>query len=422
MVRVLLEALSRSQPLVLALDDLHWADPASVELVSHLLAHPPQAPVLLALAFRPAQVPPRLATALDAAVREGTAERVDLGPLSPDEADEPIGRGVRRRATREELYRHSGGSPFYLEQLVRGAGGHGSGAVRAPVDSSGDRVPEVVRRALASELDHLSEHARTMLRGAAVAGDPFEPDLAAHAAELREAEALAALDELLERDLARPVGVPGRFRFRHPIVRAAVYESTGAGWRLGAHARVAAALGARGAAPAARAHHVEHSAMAGDEAAITVLAEAGRVAAPRAPATAARWFAAALRLVTDERVAQQRLELQVALATALGSAGRLEDNRHALCQALELAGPEPTRLRVHLIALCAGIERMLGRHHDAHVRLAQALEGLGDALAGPPGKSRATGRRRVRPSVGPRATLGAQVRREPFAGAGVKPR
>lgn len=376
-VRALLEVLSRPQPLVLVLDDLHWADPASVELVCHLLAHQPQSPVLLALAFRPAQTSLRLAAALDAAVRDGVAVRVELGPLTADEADELVGPGIDR-ATREALYRHSGGNPFYLQQLMRGDSRRRvvQAATLAGLDANG--VPAAVRAALANELEGLSGQARSMLWGAAVAGDPFEPDLAAQTAGVGEAEALVALDELLQLDLVRPTAVPCRFRFRHPIVRRAVYESTGAGWRLGAHARAAAALAAQGVSPSVRAHHVERSAKAGDKAAIALLAEAGKATAPRAPATAARWFAAALRLMTDGHGAQQRLELLVALATALGSAGQLEDSRVVLCQALDLLCPGCAALRVRLVALCAGVERLLGRHQDAHARLVGALRGIDD--------------------------------------------
>ena len=151
--------------------------------------------------------------------------------------------------------------------------------------------------ALAEELESLSLAARSLLNGAAVAGEPFSPDLAAAVAELTEHEGLAALDDLMDRDLVRATPVPRQFIFRHPLVRQAVYESTRGGWRLGAHARAAAALRRRGAAATERAHHVEQSAAQGDEDAVAVLLEAGRASAARAPGAAARWFAAALRLL-----------------------------------------------------------------------------------------------------------------------------
>ena len=134
-----------------------------------------------------------------------------------------------------------------------------------------------------------------------MAGDPFEPELAATAAGTSEAAAIEAVDELLRLDLVRETDVPRRFRFRHPLVRRAVYEATPGGWRLGAHERCAEALAARGASAAARAHHVERSAREGDVGAVAVLREAGEAAVRLAPASAAHWFAAALRLLPRRR-------------------------------------------------------------------------------------------------------------------------
>ena len=116
-----------------------------------------------------------------------------------------------------------------------------------------------------------------------MAGDPFEPELAAAATGMPEASVMEAIDELLQLDLLRTTDVPRRFRFRHPLVRRAVYEATAAGWRLGAHERCAEALAARGATAAARAHHVERSARQGDLAAVALLREAGEEAARLAP-------------------------------------------------------------------------------------------------------------------------------------------
>ena len=151
----------------------------------------------------------------------------------------------------------------------------------------------MVAAALAEELAMLSASARSVLDGAAVAGDPFELDLAAIAAATPEPEALDALDVLLRLDLVRSTDMPRRFRFRHPIVRRAVYEATR--WRLAAgraRANRRRALAQRGAGAAARAHHVERSARHGDAPRSRVLREAGEQSALRAPATAAPWFRA----------------------------------------------------------------------------------------------------------------------------------
>ncbi len=84
-------------------------------------------------------------------------------------------------------------------------------------------------------------------------------------------EAMDAIDELLQRDLIRLTSVPRRFRFRHPIVRRAVYEATPGGWRHRGPRRVAQALADRGAAAAVLAHHIELSAKVGDMAAVATL-------------------------------------------------------------------------------------------------------------------------------------------------------
>src|SRR6185312_10589996 len=111
----------------------------------------------------------------------------------------------------------------------------------------------------------------------------FEIELASAAADVPEREVLDAVDDLARLELVTRTDTPRRFRFRHPIVRRAVYESTRSGWRVGAHERVAEALAERGAQATVRAHHVERSARHGDAAAIAVLSEAGREARSQAP-------------------------------------------------------------------------------------------------------------------------------------------
>src|SRR5215210_4110552 len=340
-VRELLEVLAATQPLVLILDDLHWADSGSIELLGALLRSPPSGAVLVAMATRPQQTPNRLLAAFERAHRTGRLVR--------------------------------------LEQLVRSLDRVGGVAPAiASLSLGGVEVPRAVAAALAEELGLLSERARRILEGAAVAGDPFEPELVAAAAGETEATAIEALDELLRSDLVRPTDVPRRFRFRHPLVRRAVYDSAPGGWRIGAHQRSAEALTARGASAAARAHHVERSAPHGDRAAIAVLREAGDEAAQRTPVGAARWFAAALRLLGDAASPEERVELLTALAGVQAATGQFAEARSALLESMGLLPPEAIALQGRLTAACAGLEQLLGRHQEAHTRLEDALEAVDD--------------------------------------------
>jgi hypothetical protein len=214
-----------------------------------------------------------------------------------------------------------------------------------------------------------------LLQGAAVAGDPFAPELAAAAAGIDERAALDALDELLRLDLVRTTDVPRRFRFRHPLIRRAVYDGAPGGWRLAAHERAAAALAAAGASAAARAHHVERFARLGDMEAVAVLREAGLAADQAMPASAAHWFAAALSILPADATGE-RLDLLVAHARALAQSGDFAGAREALLDGLALAPGGP--LRAGMIAACANIERLLGRNAEARARVERALDELPD--------------------------------------------
>jgi len=380
-VRELVERLAASKPLVLALDDVHWADAASVELLTALLRSPPDAAVLVVMAARPRQTPDRLAAALARADRHGGLARIELGGLPRKDAGDLLGDGVGR-ARADEIYEEAGGNPFYLQQLARSGGASAAG--RSPLAGAALEavgVPAAVIASLAEELGLLSDDTRQVLRGAAVAGDPFEPELAAAAAGADDATAMAAFDELLDLGLVRPTDVPRRFRFRHPLVRRAVYESAPGGWLLGAHDRCGQVLAERGAPAAARAHHVEFAARHGDPAAVAVLTQAGTAAILRAPASAARWFSAALRLMPNAAPAEQRVGLLLARARALAAQGRLAESHADLLESIALAPAEAVGLRVQLTTTCAGVERLLGRHEEAHARLVAGLDQLPDPAA-----------------------------------------
>ncbi|WP_225320570.1 BTAD domain-containing putative transcriptional regulator [Streptomyces luteolifulvus] len=364
-VRSLLDAVSGDRGLVLALDDLHWADDGTVELIDHLLRHPPRAALLLALAHRPRQLSPRLSTGLARAEAEGRAVRLELGPLSAEDAAPLYGKGLGPGRWRQ-LYEAGGGNPFYLEALARLPSGRlTTNAPLAPVTDVGE-LPLPVRHALLAELEGLPDRTRTAAQAAAVLGDSFTADATAAVADGDRGDVLAALDDLAERDLVRAAGAAGRFRFRHPLVRAAVYEGTGVGWRIGAHARAARHLAQTGAPLTAQAAHVERSAQPGDGRAAELLARAARSVLTIAPSSAAHWTAEALRLLGEE--GRRRTDLWFQRATALGTAGRLSDSRELLRALRPLLPADAGADRVRVVVALSTMEWMLGGYDEA-VRL-----------------------------------------------------
>jgi DNA-binding NarL/FixJ family response regulator len=365
-LRSLLELLGREQPVVLMLDDLHWADDASVELVLHLLRRPPRGAHLLAFALRPVDPASRL---LDAARHAPGFTHLPLLPLERRESLELL-EELPDSALRERVATEAAGNPLFLGELAR--------AARQPMGS----LPATLVAGVRLEVDSLPPAPRTLVEGAAVCGDPFDPELATAAADSDLPNALAALDQLVAADLVHPTGDGRGFRFRHPLVRRAVYDTTPPAWRLGAHERAAGALERRGAGASVRAYHVEQYARPGDDTSIALLAEAAAAAADTSPATAARWYAAAHRLLAADD-AERSAALLAPMALALANAGRLEESRSALANVIDLLPPDPTPQRLALVAACAAIEGVLGRHADARRRLLEALElAPDDARAG----------------------------------------
>ena len=248
------------------------------------------------------------------------------------EARELLGATVRP-ADADVIYEESGGTrSIWSSSPGRSTGQAGHTLLKAPPSDIG--VPAAVAASLSEELGMLSENGRVVFEGAAVAGDPFEAELAAAAAAMTEAATMDALDELLRLDLVRATEVPRRFRFRHPLIRRAAYDGTAAAWRVVPRA-VRRGARCKGGSWSARAHHVERSARQGDLAAVAVLRDAGEAAARLAPQSAALWFGGALRLL-QARPAEARVELMVARARALAAAGESGRSHEALLDAIAI--------------------------------------------------------------------------------------
>ncbi|MFI7600487.1 BTAD domain-containing putative transcriptional regulator [Actinoplanes sp. NPDC049681] len=371
-VRTFLEAVAGSSGLVVVLDDLHWADPGSAELLDHLLRHPPAGPVLLAVSYRPRQLSGRLRQGLVRAVADGTVRSLELGPLAEADIGELLPAGLSG-SRRHELYEASGGNPFYVQALARAV------VSRVAPDRAGapDALPTQVQVALAAELDALTPAEARVAWAAALAPEVAEPELVARTAELPVDEVLAALDRLVAYDILRVSPLRDRFQFRHPLLRRATYESADPGWRVAAHARAAEFLREHGAALAEQAHHLERCASRGDLGAVEVLRQAGAALLDSNPGVAGHWFGTAMRLLPDTAAAAgTRMELLSARAHALAVTGRLRESRQTLHDLLHLVPAAAAEPRASLVALCAGIERLLGRHAEANALLAAEVAAL----------------------------------------------
>jgi DNA-binding CsgD family transcriptional regulator len=355
-VAALLELLAKERPLMLCLDDVHWADEASLQLLLHLVRRPPRAPHGILLAARASEAAERV---LDAARAIDDLVELSLVPL-PDGAAKALLPPTLDARARDRLLAEAGGNPLFLRELARAV-------------QSGRELTATLRGTVGREVAALPPGTRALLEGAAVAGDPFSIDLAAAAADIPREDALKLIDRLHAADLVHPAaGREGLFAFRHPVVRRAVYESAPPGLRIAAHERVAGMLAATGASPSARAHHNERCARPGDEAAIGVLLAAAEESHASAPATSGHWYAAALRLL-PHGASERRARLLALLAIGLAAGGKTEDARAAVLEALALTPPGMHALRAELVYSCASLENLLGQHDDARRRVVEAM-------------------------------------------------
>jgi class 3 adenylate cyclase/tetratricopeptide (TPR) repeat protein len=209
---LLLRALARRGPLVLAVEDLHWADAATVDLVSLIGGAAADLPLLLLATSRPD------ATAIDRVRREAIdAHVLALAPLSDDDTAALV-EALRLDAAPElveTVRRRSGGNPFFASELVR-AIGESAGGFDALA------LPPTVESALAARLDRLEGGAAHALEVAAAIGTEIPFELLDAAAELPELR--AAVKQLLKADLLERVG-DGRdlLTFRHALVQEVAY-------------------------------------------------------------------------------------------------------------------------------------------------------------------------------------------------------
>lgn len=347
-VGTFLRRVAARTPLVLVLDDLHWADAASLRLLQALAPDLRGAKLLVIGTYREQEMG-RVPGALADLARVG--RRVTLGGLRAGEVARFVHEvsGVAPAATLlDDLHRTTEGNPFFLGELVRMLGAEGG------LDAAGlgpaIRLPEEVRTAIRRHLAPLSPEDRRLLTVAAVMGREFELAALQIACERPAAWVLERLAFAADARIVGEVrGTLGRHRFTHALFRETLYGDLAPAQRAQMHRQVGLALEARGAGDAVAlselAHHFFHAARLGEagkagdyavraaaqataslayEDAITHLERAIQCYALE-PADAHRDMTLRMELGTQQHAAGQRLRARETFAEVAARARALND-------------------------------------------------------------------------------------------------
>ena len=350
---VTLESLAAGpMPALLVVDDTHWADAASLEVLAYLARRLRGRPLLLVLTWRPEEAtaahPAR--RILAEAQREGLASTIRPGRLDRDEVARLAAVAGAPAEIVDRLFGETQGVPFFVAEYLDAGG------------ESWD-LPAGVRELLEARLAGASEVATQVAAAAAVLGREFDPDTLRRVAGRADEEVVAALEELCARGILAEGG-DETYDFRHEQARRVAYDGAGVGRRRLLHARAADALAARGPT-AAVALHLRLAGQA--ERAADCYAVAGEQArALHANAEALAHFEAALGLGHPDTV---RLERSVGDLQTLQ--GRYADALASYESAAAFAG-EPER---------AELEHRIGLVHDRRGEFQLADASFVEALA-----------------------------------------
>ncbi|SFW85285.1 helix-turn-helix transcriptional regulator [Amycolatopsis australiensis] len=309
-----LRAAAASHGLLAVLDDLQWADAASLALLVHLARDLDRMPVLVVVTYRDTETTGReaLTAALAALAREPVLTRIRLAGLSEAEVAAQIGTGVPPEFAKL-VSRRSGGNPFFVTELARLAG------------TAGEALPDGVADTVRARLARLSEPCRRLVATAAVLGGELDPAALADVTGSPVADVLAGLDEATEAGIVTARG------FKHDLIRESAATGLPTVARLTAHARMAAWLERRDPSRTpAIAHHWLESLPVGDAARAARWAErAGDQAlAELAWERAAQLYRRALDAAPASAACRARLRRREGIARLRG--GEIERGSRAL--------------------------------------------------------------------------------------------
>jgi DNA-binding SARP family transcriptional activator len=326
-----LERAASSRPVLLGIDDAHWADPGTLLMLRHLTRSSSSLPLLIAFTARDDDVIDELRRAVPPEI---SIEHIHLGGLDALAIEQLLGADAVHA---DEVARVTGGSPLFVTELLR----HREATGRI---LTGDEVPDGLRHAVARRLDDLGAHGRRIMQAAAVAGGQFDLAIVARAAGITTDDAIDAADAAIRaRVLVEDPSRPRLLAFAHAVVRTAVLHDLSASRRSYLHERVADAIIAHDSASkelraAELAFHF--AAAAGDrtsESAATWSMAAGRAAMQQlAWETAADHFGRALHHYPAQPIAP-RIEALLGQADAERLSGAATSAKSQFMQAIELA-------------------------------------------------------------------------------------
>jgi DNA-binding CsgD family transcriptional regulator len=362
--------LAAREPLVLAIDDAHWADAPSLRWLSHLAARIDRLPVLLLLATRSGPDQPEVIGELR---NYPACASLDLRPLGGAASAALVREWLGAQVSPElcqAAQAATGGNPFLLDALVKAVREQGGAEPdEVPVLSLG---PQPVADAVARRIGQLGAGAAALARALAVLGRPAPLRYVAALAGLDLVEAAPVTDKLRAADV---LAAGALLEFEHPIVRTAIYDSMPLGMRAMAHTSAAALLAADGADTELVGLHLLRGEPAADPGTVEKLRAAAVSAVGRgAPDTAASYLRRAL---AEPPSAGERAGLLLDLGLALASdrdLAAVEALREAVAQASNAGDRANAALR------SAGVLGIWG-HHDGASEL--ALAGLSDPGADP---------------------------------------
>jgi class 3 adenylate cyclase/tetratricopeptide (TPR) repeat protein len=419
----MLSALAAATPLVVVLDDLHWADPASLELLRVLATQLRGARLLVIGTYRDVEVREGhpMASTLPQVLREDGVARRPLAGLAPEDTAALVRDLVEHEPDPDfarALHDRTLGNPLFVEQTIGLLRESLTEAVREGAWTRGRslaalEVPDAIRHVIERRVAALPDPCPELLRAAAVVGPEFETELLARLLETPLEEAEDALARAVSaRLIDEPQGSSGLRRFTHPLIRETLYTGLVPPRRRELHGAVAAALEALHASDPdppfpALAHHFDRSGAGATEQALAYAQRAaGQSFANLAYEDAARHFARALQLQEQEAASDARLRCELLLglgeselrgdrpAAAQDTFGRALELAHTLREPELLArvaiGLESARwvgrgatLSPHVPLLEKAVlalgERDLALRSRLLARLAFALTGAGDA-------------------------------------------